>query len=158
MSAANMQAIKAAETRFWSKVQVGDADICWNWTATVVRQYGAIYIAGKPRRANRVALSLKLGRVIKPEEFACHTCDNPLCCNPDHLFVGTNHDNIVDMCRKGRQYNQVKTHCVHGHSLEDPANLIARRLPHRACKTCHSQQRNASRIKRKAARRAAATA
>lgn len=55
--------------------------------------------------ANRVALRKKLGRPIRPGYFACHTCDNPPCVNPEHLYEGTPKQNTQDMFRRGRSGN-----------------------------------------------------
>ena len=76
-------------------------DGCWVWNgATDGDGYGCFSYAGKSYRAHRIALELD-GRP-PGEMFACHHCDNPSCVNPDHLFVGTNKDNMVDMVAKGR--------------------------------------------------------
>jgi hypothetical protein len=64
-----------------------------------------------------------------------HACDNPPCVNPGHLLVGTVRDNIHDMLGRGRQRNQVKTHCPQGHPLAE-GNLARRASPGRDCLTC----------------------
>lgn len=76
-------------------------DGCWEWTGATDRDgYGVFNYAGKSHRANRVALLLD-GR-DPGEKFACHSCDNPRCVRPSHLFIGTNQDNMQDMVAKGR--------------------------------------------------------
>lgn len=76
-------------------------DGCWEWRGAVDRDgYGIFSYANETRRAARVALELD-GRA-PGDRFACHHCDNPRCVRPDHLFVGTNQDNMQDMVRKGR--------------------------------------------------------
>lgn len=64
--------------------------------------YGTIHFNGRPKLAHRAAYELKNGPVPKGK-FVCHSCDNPWCINPDHLFVGTAKDNTLDCIRKGRR-------------------------------------------------------
>ena len=108
-AAAIARARKAAKTpplseRFWSKVDVRSEDECWPWTASVRRKdegYGAFWMNGRHHPANRVALQLS-GVDIPEDMVACHKCDNPRCCNPKHLFVGTPLENNDDKVLKGR--------------------------------------------------------
>lgn len=95
------------ETRFWSKVDRRGPDECWPWTAaTDGHGRGQIKVDGRPVKAPRVALELCLGRPLVGQ--ALHTCDNPACCNPSHLFEGTNLDNIRDRQAKGRRHGAQK--------------------------------------------------
>lgn len=76
---------------------------CWEWTGPRVGLgYGVLRWEGKNQIASRVALESRLGRKLEPGEFALHRCDNPPCCNPDHLFPGSRADNMDDMVSKGR--------------------------------------------------------
>lgn len=88
--------------RFWAKVEVRGADDCWEWTAyRDANGYGKIGVAGKACLAHRLAYFIEYN--IDPvNQFICHACDNPSCCNPAHLWPGTNRDNIQDASRKGR--------------------------------------------------------
>lgn len=88
--------------RFWSGVKIGAADDCWPWTRTRTPQgYGAFKHQGQGYRSHRFAWILTYGAI--PEDLqVCHHCDNPPCCNPKHLFLGTQVDNMADMERKGR--------------------------------------------------------
>jgi hypothetical protein len=94
--------------RFWEKVDVRGPDECWEWTAARHLQgYGRFWIGshaeGKTHRAHRVAWELENGPV--PDGLdVCHHCDNPPCCNPRHLWLGTNQDNLRDCSAKGRAY------------------------------------------------------
>lgn len=81
--------------------------MCWNWQANVTGQgYGMFWIHdGTKARgvsAHRFSFSLSTGESIPEGLNICHTCDNPLCVNPDHLFVGTQSDNMKDCHQKGR--------------------------------------------------------
>lgn len=83
---------------FWDNVPYRGAG-CWEWTGPRDR---AGYGTWGNFRAHRLVLSTALGRALKADEFACHRCDNPPCVRPDHLFVGTAHENSLDMVAKGR--------------------------------------------------------
>jgi hypothetical protein len=65
--------------------------------------YPLISEHGREHRAHRVTLAAKLGRPLLRTEFACHECDVRGCCEPTHLFPGTNQENVDDKCAKGRQ-------------------------------------------------------
>lgn len=95
------------EFRFWSRVDIREDNECWNWYGGKFKNgYGRFMCNGnRCYRVHRFSLELKLGRKLKPRhfnEYALHTCDNPACVNPNHLFLGTSKDNVRDMMKKGR--------------------------------------------------------
>ncbi len=95
------------DERYDAKVdRSGGPDACWPWVAsTTLKGYGKIGRGGFGMGwefAHRVALERKLGRPIKPGYCSLHTCDNPPCNNPAHLFEGTKGDNNRDTAAKGR--------------------------------------------------------
>jgi len=86
---------------FWKKVKAADEASCWNWTASKRNGYGAIKINGKMRPSHRVSWIIHNGKIPKGLHVL-HRCDNPVCCNPNHLFLGTHAENMKDRDEKGR--------------------------------------------------------
>jgi len=75
---------------------------CWIWNNSKDKNgYGYIKYQYKTNKAHRVSYILFKGDIPKGM-FVCHTCDNPSCINPDHLFIGSAKDNLMDMVKKGR--------------------------------------------------------
>ena len=75
------------------------------------------------------------GPNIPKDMKVLHKCDNPACCNPSHLRIGTQADNMKDCSEKGRLHNQRKTHCKRGHELSGE-NLYITHTGSRSCKAC----------------------
>lgn len=93
--------------RFWNKVDKKGPNDCWLWKANKINnKYGSFGIFNEKGQfrnttAHRVSYLLKHGHI--PNKFdICHTCDNPPCVNPKHLFSGSRKENMKDACTKGR--------------------------------------------------------
>ena len=94
------------ENRFWRKVDKSKGkDACWPWMGACTNSgYGKI---GLPRQrklisTHRLAYMFFTKELIPDKLLVCHHCDNRKCCNPQHLFLGTHSDNMLDCSNKGR--------------------------------------------------------
>ncbi len=96
-----MRWTQTTEQRFWAKVNKTDG--CWLWTAGLDNNgYGCFWHNGTMHKAPRISWLLTTG--AEPGgAFVCHHCDTPACVRPDHLFLGTQRDNLRDMSSKGRR-------------------------------------------------------
>lgn len=87
--------------RFYNKIVVDHND-CWNWSGSIGwHGYGYFYVKGKGIRAHRFSYTYHKGE-INDGLLVCHSCDNTRCVNPDHLWLGTQKDNMEDKIKKGR--------------------------------------------------------
>lgn len=134
--------------KFWTKVDRREPNDCWPWIGSKTeRGYGTMnigYKANKTQRkigAHRLAWVLTNGPV--PDgTYICHRCDNPPCCNPAHLFVGSQKDNMRDASAKNRivaggRFRQ-PTHCTNGHPLSGSNLRFQQRKGYqeRVCRAC----------------------
>ncbi len=95
------------EKRFWAHVDIKGEDDCWEWKSCLNEDgYGKFFISRLKKSSHRVAYELTKGKI--PDGLnVLHSCDNRSCCNPKHLWVGTNFDNNMDRDKKGRQYSKI---------------------------------------------------
>ena len=101
---------KTVEQRFWEKVDKRGPDECWQWTAcTGPTGYGTF----DGKRAHRVSWAWANGRPVPDGLVVCHSCDNPGCVNPAHLWAGTQRDNMHDCIRKGRRAKNEESRARH---------------------------------------------
>ncbi len=138
-----MNLSESVRRRFWANVAKCDDRECWLWTAKARHKfgYGAMNIEGKVITAHRIAFAIEHGS-IPPQAHILHTCDVPACCNPKHLYAGTDAQNKADMISRGRQRKG-------GHSAETIKKIKAGRAanpPH------YSVERRAATASRMSAR------
>lgn len=108
MRSGSGESTRPAVADFWDRLNKTEA--CWLWTGAAGPDgYGTIRLHGKWWRSNRLAWTLAYGE-IPPGQWVLHRCDNPRCCRPDHLFLGTAADNSIDMIRKSRGGWQRRPH------------------------------------------------
>lgn len=99
--------------RLISSVHITES--CWNWTRYRNEWgYGRLRVNGEKQLAHRVSFQLFRGP-IPAGMLVCHTCDNPACINPSHLFLGTNQDNVTDCMAKGRHRGILNSPFTKGH-------------------------------------------
>jgi hypothetical protein len=111
---------------------------CWEWTGSKdAHGYGRLNIKSRSASsllAHRIAYEVANGP-IPAGAAVCHSCDNPPCCNPAHLWLGSQSDNLRDASAKGRMRGQSQTHCAHGHEYT-PENTYRRPTGGRDCRAC----------------------
>ncbi len=100
-------ALVPLKEKFWSRVDIKGKDECWEWTRGRLKAgYGQFRDhRTKEVRAHRVAWELTNGRIPKGA-FMCHDCDNPPCCNPNHLHLGDSISNMKEKKERGRCQDQ----------------------------------------------------
>jgi len=86
--------------RFMEFVSINSVSGCWEWNGVTRQGYGRFHKDGKMRTAHRVSYEIHIGSAM--DLLVLHKCDNASCVNPDHLFLGTQRDNVLDMVSKNR--------------------------------------------------------
>lgn len=148
---ARAKLIAELRAEFESLVDRRGADECWPWRGKTIRgERGTFRGHIAPRLAWEMAHGSHPGKL-----FVCHSCDNPNCVNPAHLWLGTNSDNIKDAVRKGRVTIRCKfisaTACQKGHPYT-PENTRVTANGYRHCRTCQREMdrayKNSHRLRR----------
>ena len=140
-----MQMSEKKSRIFWDRVLVLGEDDCWEWQhGRFDTGYGAFYLNGQNRGAHRLSYEYSHGDINDSKLFVCHSCDNPPCVNPNHLFLGTSKVNVNDMHNKGRdvKYYAEREECSNGHKYELDSYFIRVRdgLESRVCRECDRQR------------------
>jgi hypothetical protein len=131
LSAYDQRWIERAKAR-----SVESASGCWLWQGFIGPWgYGRLHYRGRGAAVHRKMYEIEHGVTLTRWQLVCHTCDVPNCWNPEHLWLGTPSDNILDSAKKGRHRNARKTECKHGHPLSG-ANVWICKEGLRHCRTC----------------------
>lgn len=110
---------------------VKDVSGCWNWIGSTIGKsgHGQFRIGDRSVVASRAAWMIFRGEIPGDDSaygtmFVCHSCDNPKCVNPDHLFLGSHQDNVLDKMNKGRHRYGISLGEKHGNAKLDEAKVI----------------------------------
>ena len=111
---------------------------CWNWTGSVTHNnHAQLSYNGRNQAVARWIMGIRPGRKINVNHK--DICQNPRCFNPEHLYIGTQSDNIRDLVRLGKyvsnlgEFSRLKTHCTRGHEYNDSIRNVR---GDRICKIC----------------------
>lgn len=100
---------------------------CWIWTGRITEYgYGRFSNKKVARQAHRASLEISIGKRLNRMEYACHKCDVRCCVNPDHMYVGSQLDNMRDMIMKGRSKSKLtKEDIMYILQSREPQSVLA---------------------------------
>lgn len=128
------------EKRFMKRVIIAGIDDCWKWIGSRARKYGKFSIKPDLRiSAHRFSAFLFLNFDLKSNHLILHKCNNPICVNPAHLYIGDAYDNMRDRVAFGNNSMLNKTYCPSGHPYSGD-NVYYDGNNHRHCKICMKER------------------
>lgn len=121
---------------------------CWLWQGNLTSNgYGQTDYRKKTKAVHRQLYKVLHGIPLSTKQFVCHHCDERRCCNPGHLFLGTQKDNMADSVRKGRHAEQLVTHCPRGHEYNKENTSVSVKPDGKTARGCKICQRARQRMK-----------
>lgn len=127
---------------FFGSVKLDESTGCWNFIKPTHRfGYGQMSYLGKKYDAHRLAAILWLQMPKYSPLVVRHKCDNPACCNPKHLVLGTQKDNIADMLSRHGHYKSLRVVCPAGHAYDEKNTYWSKDRKYRRCRTCDNVHR-----------------
>lgn len=127
-----------------------DANGCWIWQGFVHPSgYGSTSFKNRSTKVHRAMYMAVHGVTLpkKPQVSICHTCDVKRCCNPDHLWAGSQSENIRDSVLKGRHQETSKTHCARGHEFTEENTYQHKGRDGNGARHCKACARGKQRVK-----------
>lgn len=145
-----MEFTEEQSKRFWAKVNKKGDNECWEWIAAKNNKgYGQFRIGGVSKSTHRISYIIHKGEM--PDGLMiCHTCNNPTCINPNHLYAGTGKDNMKQSVREMRHHEQSKTHCKNGHEFTEENTFLRVRKGRGTTRVCRECKRKSDRQRVKA--------
>jgi HNH endonuclease len=128
--------------RIKGKVQISESG-CWIYPGSLNGGgYCQASFNGRKYMVHRFMYELTYGMKINPKLVVCHECDTPRCCNPEHLWIGTEKQNMRDAADKGRWKQRQGSHCKNGHeyTAESTRMRLQRGRLVRVCKECEREK------------------
>lgn len=146
------------EQRFWAYVVVpaNRERECWTWTGERQKAgYALVRHKGKRQTASRIAWSIHHGKAFPQGKLACHSCDNPGCVNPHHIWPGSDKENMQDAIAKGRFRTRKAPvmFCKNGHPFSSENTQIRIKKTGktmRVCRACSRNRRNRPEVRERA--------